>query len=1187
MATTPEKISEIFADDIEREIEEVIKVDALAENLLLNEIKEYHPTASIQEQMARVLDAYFSAHRAQTDRVGVWVSGFFGAGKSSFAKLLAILMEARKIGDSDAVDLFAERITRDDIKVLLHEIREHLPTHVVVFDILKDILAGGREHPVTVIIYKALLRSLGYPEDLDLAELEINLEQQGRLAEFEAKYEELYPGRTWGQAKKLVMTAVNEASTVLHHLEPSTYSSPDSWARSRPKAEIAPRKLAERTLELAKARADGRNVVFVVDEMGQYTARELDRILDLHGVIESFAIYGRGKIWLIATAQEKLEQVVDIWKESRSELARLQDRFAYKVFLEPSDIREVASHRVLSKSAAAEALLREQFARHRGKLAQATKVSGTIQLPALEEDAFIQLYPLLPYQVDLFMLAISGLRSHGGVSQTMGGGTRTIVKLAQQLIVHEKVGIGTEPIGRLATFDNVYELVSTNVSSEVKQEIDEIERQVDDPCAAPVAKALSLLQFAQAIYTSEENLAAVLHPAVQADTVSPEVRTAVDELIQARKVRRVEHGLKIQSAAERTWDEERDSRRPTAGDRSRILKEVLEQIWGKGAQAPSHRLGGWKPFSAGLKVRSERIVDGDVMFEVRLSESPRPAGEEVEEARKATQQDDSLLTWLIGVSEEGERAVVERYRSDRMISRGTRSKEEEPLLRDEGHRKRAADQTLKDELGRALCCGRIFFRGNDRSPGDDTTDARAVARQVLVPALEAIFYRFEDGNTQVTAKDMQAILTNESLAGLPECYTDLGLVRTVEGQVRLITDHGAASEILEWIKLQCDSRQAASGKELEHNFTSAPYGWHFELIRLIVATLLRAGQITLTVQGRQFKNALTPEVRKEISDNRRFRAVTIRGREVFDHQKLIAAGRLLQERFGHSPPALTVESIAHVLRGELCRELPRLESSREVLRELSLPGDTVLGQGLDALRTIDRSDDEEAVLAFLDTADTLAKAIPRARTMEEELTEPVRVELQRARTAAWQVGPVVRQEVEESDPVIEALTKLEDHLAKETFFEELASIRAKADAVIERYGSLYNEAFREYQEIYSQALNDLYRTPGWQQLNDEIQTQIAKELRERAEWQPPAELWRDAGLALSLLREQTRSAVGYLSTAEAEVRHAISPPDAVEIRVSSVVSGLVASPEELETALALIRQAIERVLADGHPVVLL
>ena len=117
---------------------------------------------------------------------------------------------------------------------------------------------------------------------------------------------------------------------------------------------------------------------------------------------------------------------------------------AFPVDIKSTDIREVASHRVLAKSAAAEKVLRELYSGphgHSGKLKTNTDIKASVSLPPLDEDSFVRLYPLLPYQVDLLIDVVSGLRRQGGGPQTMGGANRTIIKLAQQLLVHEKVGL--------------------------------------------------------------------------------------------------------------------------------------------------------------------------------------------------------------------------------------------------------------------------------------------------------------------------------------------------------------------------------------------------------------------------------------------------------------------------------------------------------------------------------------------------------------------------------------------------------------------------------------------------------------------------------------------------------------------------------------------------------------------------
>ena len=129
------------------------------------------------------------------------------------------------------------------------------------------------------------------------------------------------------------------------------------------------------------------------------------------------------------------------------------------------------------------------------------------------------------------------------------------------------------------------------------------------------------------------------------------------------------------------------------------------------------------------------LAEGDVTFGVRLMEPTRPAPEQINEARSTTQNDDGLVSWVVEVTEPAERAIVERYRSERMQTRGARTKEEEMLVREEGRRLQAANDELRRELSGALCKGQIFFRGTERSPNDTAVEPKTEARRVLAEAV--------------------------------------------------------------------------------------------------------------------------------------------------------------------------------------------------------------------------------------------------------------------------------------------------------------------------------------------------------------------------------------------------------------------------------------------------------------------
>lgn len=308
--------------------------------------------------------------------------------------------------------------------------------------------------------------------------------------------------------------------------------------------------LAKRGLELMSRRRPGKTLLFVVDEVGQFVARDVQKMLDLQAVVQNLGRIGRGKLWVVVTSQEKLTELVGGLDDRRVELARLMDRFVLQVHLEPSDISEVTSKRVLSKKAAAEQLLRERFTQHRGRLTDNTRITADIRLPELTTESFIDLYPLLPYQIDLIIQIVSGLRTQGGASKHVGGANRTIIKLAQQLLIHPDVDLANAPIGALARADQIYDLVSGNIGSEIRAKIDGIGRQIQHPLAQSVAKAICLLQYVRSIHRTAGNIAAALHPAIDADSRLAEVRQALDALEKGLMVRR---GMPAPRAATRPW----------------------------------------------------------------------------------------------------------------------------------------------------------------------------------------------------------------------------------------------------------------------------------------------------------------------------------------------------------------------------------------------------------------------------------------------------------------------------------------------------------------------------------------------------------------------------------------------------------------------------------------------------------
>jgi hypothetical protein len=200
-------IRDLLARDLDRKIEEIIKVDQADENAVYTELTEYVVTDRISDQYRGLLTAIAEAPGEPDEGVGVWISGFFGSGKSSFAKNLGYALKNPTIRGTSAADLFKQQFADERVRDLVTSINRRIPTDVLMFDVQVDRAVRRNTEPITEIMYTVLLRELGYAEDFDIAELEIQLEGEGKLAEFERRCGEMY-GRPWMTERKGALTGV-------------------------------------------------------------------------------------------------------------------------------------------------------------------------------------------------------------------------------------------------------------------------------------------------------------------------------------------------------------------------------------------------------------------------------------------------------------------------------------------------------------------------------------------------------------------------------------------------------------------------------------------------------------------------------------------------------------------------------------------------------------------------------------------------------------------------------------------------------------------------------------------------------------------------------------------------------------------------------------------------------------------
>ncbi|HAA69842.1 MAG TPA: BREX system P-loop protein BrxC [Planctomycetaceae bacterium] len=1161
------KIKDIFSRDIHRDIREVIKVDQTDEDVIRDEIGEYIVTKTILENFVEVLEAYSVCHNKPSDRMAVWVSGFFGSGKSSFAKLLGLAIANRPLGSDTTSDLLAQHVGDDKLKVLIQTITEKIPTEAVIFDVATETGVMSGNQMLTEIMYRQLLEHLNYARDFDLAELEITLEGKGRLDDFLKVYHRVFPDKDWDTDKNLTAFAMNDASRVMHEMDPATFSSPDSWVKgAMERKDISPNMLAERCKELAKRRGEDRNLVFVIDEVGQFVARTVNKMLDLQGIVQALGRVGQGKYWVVVTSQERLNELVGSLDDSRVELARLMDRFPLQVHLEPSDISEVTSKRVLAKTSAAEQQLTQLYEANRGSLAANASLSADITLPQLARENFVELYPMMPYQVDFVIHVVSGLRTQGGAGHHVGGANRTVIKLAQQLLAHPSSGLGEHDVGALVTTEHIYDLVRGNIDSSIREKIDNLPGEVEHPFAQRVAKTICLLQFVQSIHRNAENIAAALYPTVGGDSVRASVDQALQALEDAHKIRRGEDGYRIPTPTEDDWETQRAALNPNRAASNQILRKTIEDLW---KPQPSFTLENIRPFKASLWLDGRERIKGDVQFQIRLAEDPDDYDRLRDEARRQSQNETETICWVILIDDRIDKQVSDVFRSKEMITtreHTAQTSAENKLLSEEGRRRDQHQAEVRRLLEQAALASVIYFRGNDRSPGENDTSVAKAAETVLGTALPDIFDRFSDGAARVQKNDLKAMLEGEDLRGLPSVYTELGLLASENGTPIINVESDAISDILSIITNSSEYGTPSQGKSLVSHFGGSPYGWDVDVVKLLTLCLFRSGQIMITSQGQSFESVGDLGASEVFNNNTKFRAATFRPKEVLDFAAIAKAAEAFKNTFGEEIVSIEQGEVARAIREKATDRQAELRDVLTTLERHGLPGSELFASAGSQMESLPRAAEEEVILGFASSHAELKDALSRAADIQQAMTEPKLAMLDRAKQVLESQWPFLADEPDTGDEDRECADQLTDLMQKETFYKELPTIDQQTTRLNQLYRGIFDAAVTARSDSYSSALEKLTAIPGWAELPEDVQQRISQPLANCTSSEVPDTT------PIPQLRADTDACSKRLEDAIAKVHQLIEGDRVVPVKITDHFSGgVIDTEEQLDSALGGLR----------------
>ena len=856
-------IRELFdtAKPIDRRIEKVITYDTTSEDLIKQEIQEYVATPSIENHLDRMLDRLEEGMDGGNNvEVGVWVSGFYGSGKSSFTKYLGFALDpTRKIGGKPFLGMLQNQISDGPLRQRLGTMAKKFPAAVIMLDLAAEQLAGATMAEISTVLYAKVMQWAGYSRDAKIAYLEFMLEKESRLEAFKLRIEELAKGKTWEEIKNQPLVIKALASRAASEFYPDLFPDAKTFNDIRIEEQIKEDDRVSQMLDLVKRKAGTENIIFIIDEVGQYVVARDDLILNLDGLAKNIKNLGMGHAWIIATAQQTLTEDDPRAATNTAKLFKLKDRFPVSIDLEASDIRVICYKRLLGKSTAGKTALGDLFDKHGPQFRYATELRNTRYYKSdLDRDAFIKFYPFLPHHFDILLQLLARLaKTRGGV------GLRSAIKVIQDVLVDPgKVRKGArlladENIGALASAVTLFDTLRADIDKPFPHIINGVARVEKvfgvDSLQCQVAKAVSVLQILEDFPVNRENVAAMIHPAVDAPSLGDDVNKAVDDLLAepAIPLNEVDGSLRFMSEAVIDLEKERLKMIPRMADIRNIHNKILGEIF---TATPTVKLLGTRSVGTGFKVYAgampvslsgqKESIQTHIEF-VTESEYEKRKDERVLES---PQRANANTIYLLGKQDpEVENFIVEICRC-RDIYKQKRNKaadkDVEEYLRGQDQRAGNLEKDVESRLLKSLSAGSFVFRAQPRAVVELGANVVDATRKQLESAAANVFDKYAEAPVQTETATAERFLKTDNLDKIPDKNDPLGLVKK-SGSTPIDIQHKAIVSLKDFL----DRQGQVDGRRLLDTFYAPRYGWSKDTTRYIVAAMLVASVIKLRVSG--------------------------------------------------------------------------------------------------------------------------------------------------------------------------------------------------------------------------------------------------------------------------------------------------------------------------------------------------
>lgn len=826
-------IRNMFKSDINRDINGVIKMNTSNEDILKQELEEYVVTRELRKHFVNFYDRYEKSLDAPTEKMGVWISGFFGSGKSHFLKMLSFLLSNKEVAGKKTVEYFRDKFD-DPMTFAMIERCAKVPTDTILFDI--DSI-GQLEKNKTVILRifaKVFYDHQGfYGDDLKVAKLEKYLSKISKYEEFKDKFEE-YHGDAWIESREAFAFYEDDIVDVLVDIGVFSETAARNWFNGVETNEMSIDQLTNEIRDYVFSKDKDYRLIFMIDEVGQYIGSDVNLMLNLQSVVQELGVKCRGRVWVMVTSQEDVDSII---KVVGNDFSKIQGRFDTRLSLSSSSVDEVIKKRILAKNSNAIDLLKMVYDKNAAVLRNLyTFTESVLDIKGYKgSDDFAETFPFVPYQAIIAQKALTEIRKHGNSGKHLSDGARTMLANYKDAAV----AMQNKDENALVPFYLFYDSVHTFLEDSIRRVVARCQKAADEhngieQMDVNVLKLLYLIRYIDDFRPNIENITILMIDDVRTDKINlkNKVKDSLDRLLNQNYVAR--NG---ESWSFLTDDEQDIAReiRATIIDSAQIISNIGSTIF--------------NDLYPNKKYRYQDKYDFDFDKIVDDSYQSSPTGGM--KIRVITQASDLYnageSTWRMRTQADGEAYIVlssefpyfdeiesamkiRKYVKTRNVSQLPQTIQ--AIIAAKQRQASAYELEAKSLISKSFLNATFVVNGEKIEPkGSSVKDKMDYVLSYLT---ESVYKKLDLIRYNYTSDDQIYEIINPKIPGLVSANS---------------ANEEAVKEIADYLKMQQDRFLPTSMKDIQSRFSGNNYGWREIDIAACVAELIASGDITLQYGG--------------------------------------------------------------------------------------------------------------------------------------------------------------------------------------------------------------------------------------------------------------------------------------------------------------------------------------------------